>query len=236
MSSFHEFLDDVGRQCASPERSFIFRGQANGDWPLTSSFHRYCARKGVAFSSGTFLGLLDPFIERASDFLSQDLRSLDLWEKMALAQHHGIPTPLIDWSGSPYIAAFFALADAVERARSRKAKVFGLDIGRIASLRCEDATPAHEWLFAPANCFGVVRTRLFQSKRVMRQMGLFTLFTEAGDLGSFLRRRESVPLIEFEIDLRSAERDLRELALMGVTASTLFDSLDGVAVDVLNRS
>ncbi len=51
--------------------------------------------------------LLRNFIRYGRKFLPEPHNS-DLWEVMVAAEHHGLPTRLLDWTHSPVIAAHFA--------------------------------------------------------------------------------------------------------------------------------
>jgi FRG domain len=88
--------------------SAIFRGQSQ-QWPLLPTLFRYKPIEAVGRLGG-FKGLeariLDLFKSRAYPFLSV-VPQTDL-DWMVLAQHHGCPTRLLDWTGNPLVGLFFA--------------------------------------------------------------------------------------------------------------------------------
>jgi hypothetical protein len=51
-----------------------------------------------------------------------------LWELLAVAQHHGIPTRLLDFSLHPFVAAFFAAEDAREAEHPSRFAVWAIDL------------------------------------------------------------------------------------------------------------
>src|SRR5262249_33874110 len=88
-------------------KRFIFRGQADARWKLTSTLDRTYLDKRPAKKDAIATELIKEFYEECARF--SDWRyKVDDPRVLAMAQHHGMPTRLLDWSYSPYVAAYFA--------------------------------------------------------------------------------------------------------------------------------
>jgi hypothetical protein len=83
----------------------LFRGVASVRHRLMPSVGRN--REGFSYSPAVEQALFSQFKREALPFLAA--RPADDWEWLALAQHHGVPTRLLDWSESPYVSLFFAV-------------------------------------------------------------------------------------------------------------------------------
>jgi hypothetical protein len=126
-SSFEKYLervkDEHGGSFVSGSR-FFFRGQASDDWELKSSFDRLknlkTKKDAYEFVMKRFADLI---LRIRPKELSVEIEKIQLWidgkdegfgtDLEMLAQHHGLSTRLLDWSFSPYIAAFFAVESHV---------------------------------------------------------------------------------------------------------------------------
>ena len=98
---FQETWDERIGRFRSP---FVYRGTRSKNYLLSTSIQRL----GGNFSELEH-HLLRNFRKYARESAVPDTASV--WDWLALGQHHGLPTRLLDWSYSPYVALHFATDD-----------------------------------------------------------------------------------------------------------------------------
>ena len=149
-------------------------------------------------------------------------------------QHHGAPTRLIDFTWSPYVAAFFALertlADCV---------VWAMNPARVASSRVPKTTSkdprivgnfAEHYLKGDQHFIWMGEPHTM-NRRLIAQSGTFlvpgVLDVPVEDILTD-RDQESI-LAKFVLSNAVREEGMRELYRMNITFATLFPDLDGLA-------
>src|SRR5690242_18135447 len=101
----------LGHITNPPYSNWAFRGERDERWPLYSSLSRYLQNFRVAPAAWPEqeARILRIFKRKAHQYLDRPPAEDDDFQWLALMQHHGAPTRLIDFTWSPYVAAFFAL-------------------------------------------------------------------------------------------------------------------------------
>ena len=96
-------------------RRWVFRGQEDSKWPLSTTFEREANRYNHNARAWNNLErtLLHEFIKGGYRYVQNAPGYSSTLQWLAMMQHFGAPTRLLDFTKSPYIAAFFALSGQV---------------------------------------------------------------------------------------------------------------------------
>jgi hypothetical protein len=196
----------------------MFRGLSNViDYKLTPSVGRYLSdfqKNGKTKSdllkceSNSFR----IFYKEAKATINHEPSSY--WEWLAIAQHHGLPTRLLDWSYSAAVALFFA----VESHGTNDAVVYVLD-NEIAFLTTDE-----ERTLDPFECKKIIAyLPRHATPRLRAQSGLFTIHPDPTEpLTANITAKIVIPR-------KYCSNILQGLNLMGINKKTLFPDVDGLS-------
>jgi hypothetical protein len=153
-----------------------------------------------------------------------------------LVQHHGYPTPLLDWTYSPFVAAYFAYhrirSSEAGNGSERKVRIFVFDKKQWCMDMQQILNVSARW-----EHFSIIEPIAIGNERLIPQQALSS-FTTVDDIESYIWSKENGGrsyLQVIDLPLRERDRVIRELRLMGITAASLFPGLDGMCEELKER-
>src|SRR5687767_1707503 len=103
---------------------YVFRGHSDSSYPLTT---------GLSRLGGDYAEVEQHMLRNFRKYaLRSAVVSDSVWNWLAVAQHHGLPTRLLDWTFSPQVAMHFATARL--REFERDAVIWTVDFVRAHAL------------------------------------------------------------------------------------------------------
>jgi len=227
VTSFKEFIIKVHEYSSMYSKGgydTIYRGQEE-DWKLLPSIERLKLPSKEIIERETII--FNEFRRLSYPHLDLNLNYEDEWNMLSLAQHHRLPTRLLDWTLNPLAALWFACIKEKEKDK---------DLYRIVWLfasKKDDIVTKDDLSKGP---FKQEKTKVFRpnhiTKRITSQIGWFTIHKiDENEIVIPLNEQEEFKgrLIKFLIPNGLRIDALEGLDIMGINDYSLFPDLEGLS-------
>jgi len=226
ITSFDEFRKLVAY--VTPDERYFFRGEARDYYDLIPKIGRLI-KADITLGYYNEQSVFERFKNHAVGFVESAPKND--WSWLALAQHHGLPTRLLDWSTNPMVALYFAVGEPLTDIDIQKeqlanetyqgdAAFYHLTIKSsfIDTNKNEDPLACEEvGIFKPPH----------HSPRIRAQAGVFTVQPKPREsLNKSLRKRA---VTKYIIPRAAREQLRQELRLFGFHNASMFPDLDGLS-------
>lgn len=235
-------------ECRHFGKGVIYRGHSKPSYRLSSTMERNCLfelkvsnKNGKPIKDAnlrTFNGLdwydelCENLLHRFKEYsrgiggVDHNMTNAEIW---ALGRHYGLLSPYLDWTTSPFLAAFFAFEEIYKEFQYAKSSYQTKPTGRIVQvwgLRIWEGLE-EDGIFELSQITG------HHSTRLRAQQAWFTKLrsTKHIDVQSYLESRDKAHYLErYDFNVEMAMTALRDLDLMNINYLTLFPDAVGSAL------
>lgn len=221
--SWDAFIDFLHSEKAlNLSDSYCFRGHASESWALKSTLKRTLGLRSSMDSFNAEKSILENFKNYCLGRRGHHPIQLSEGEWWALGQHFGLKTPLLDWSDSPYIAAYFAFNAESHETENVAIWILAKNINEYPEVA----------RLAKHHHLEFLRPYLDENARLLNQRGLFVRTPEMMCVSEWIKQFKnngSVALAKVLIPSSEKKRALRSLDKMNINHLTLFPDIMGAA-------
>lgn len=211
-----------GEEKKGNQTDFLFRGQRQ-DLPLVPKIARLKLKGELTNIEKLIVDEFRRTCRPLSEFPPEDP-----WDFLALAQHHGLPTRLLDWTSSALVGLWFTVKDPPfeHKGGVKESGVVWVFMPELADYRAdtEESGPLSNKI-----------TKIFRpraiSRRISAQTGVFTVHkvNEGRGIIPFETHSSySKKLLKVVVPPEKFARIRHRLNILGVNSATVFPDIDGL--------
>lgn len=232
VTSWQEYSEIVSEKLY---KRYIFRGHTKRKHRLETSLQRSFSTLSIRddWQEGRELEALKSFKSRAHLYLQHLPEKEKDLEWLSIMQHYGAPTRLLDWTYSPFIAAFFAFQEL-----ERGCAVYEIDVKNLEHAN-HNSVP-DDWesrLVGEGSVTGEFVAPYipdYQNKRLVQQQGLFLVPSHINHdveeiVNSYDETESFMKKYTFKLSRNDLKNAIKRLKAMNIDNYRLFPGIDGLS-------